>query len=235
MYEVLKHKVWEANMELVRQKLVLYTWGNASGIDRGEGVVVIKPSGVEYNELTPEMMVVLDLDGIVLEGKLKPSSDTPTHLCLYRNFPEIGGVVHTHSSRATAWAQAAMGIPYLGTTHADYFHGEIPCTRALSLEETAGAYEWNTGEVIVERFSDLNYQHLPGVLVAHHGPFTWGKDAAEAAYHSAVLEEVAYMALTTLQIRAAVGLTLPIMPRDLLDRHFLRKHGENAYYGQISK
>lgn len=228
MLEELKEEVLEANLELQVKNLVIYTWGNASGIDRDKGLVVIKPSGVSYEELTDEMMVVLDLQGKVVEGRLKPSSDTPTHLCLYRNFPEIGGVVHTHSSWATSWAQARQGIPCYGTTHADYFYGEVPCTRPLKETEIENDYELNTGQVIVECFKKFNYLHVPGVLVPSHGPFTWGKNAAEAVHNSVVLEEVAKTAYTARQLNASLN----SIPQKLLDKHFLRKHGANAYYGQ---
>lgn len=228
MLEDLKRSVLEANLELPKKGLVTYTWGNVSGIDRGSNLVVIKPSGVPYEDLNVEDLVVVDLDGNQVEGKLKPSSDTPTHLVIYRNFAQVGGVVHTHSRWATSWAQAGKGIPALGTTHADYFYGEIPCTRTLSPEELQGEYEKRTGEVIVETFLGRNPSYMPGVLVNHHGPFTWGKDAQEAVHNSVVLEEVAMMAYT------ACSLTPGIKSIDqiLLDKHFLRKHGVNAYYGQ---
>jgi L-ribulose-5-phosphate 4-epimerase len=215
-------------MELNTRKLVVYTWGNVSGIDRDHGLMVIKPSGVAYENLTPEMMVVVTLDGTVHAGQLNPSSDTATHLYLYRNFPDIGGVVHTHSPMATAWAQAQMGIPCFGTTHADYFYGEIPCTRSLTAAEINSDYETNTGKVIVERFATLDYEAVPGVLVANHAPFTWGKDPAVAVHNSVVLEEVAKMALATRQINP----TVPPAPQVLMDKHYLRKHGKDAYYGQ---
>lgn len=228
MLENLKKQVLEANLELDRRSLVIYTWGNVSGIDREQGLVVIKPSGVAYEELRVDSMVVLTLDGEVVEGELKPSSDTPTHLGLYRSFPEIGGVVHTHSPYATGWAQANRDIPCLGTTHADYFYGPIPCARPLTQEEVAGEYEKNTAKVIIERFQSLNYQHLPGVLVAGHGPFTWGKDPLEAVHNSVVLEEIAKMTLTSIQLNPEIG----PLSQYLLDKHFLRKHGPKAYYGQ---
>jgi L-ribulose-5-phosphate 4-epimerase len=227
--EKLKEQVLEANLELNSEKLVVYTWGNVSGIDREQGLFVIKPSGVAYEELRAKMMVVVDLSGKVIEGKLNPSSDTPTHLLLYQSFPKIGGVVHTHSAMATAWAQANMGIPCFGTTHADYFYGEIPCTRPMIQEEIVGEYELNTGKVIVERFQGLNYEYVPAVLVANHGPFTWGKDAAEAVHNSVVLEEVAKMGLTTKQLNPQAKQ----IAQCLLDKHFLRKHGKDAYYGQL--
>jgi L-ribulose-5-phosphate 4-epimerase len=228
LLEQLKEQVLQANLELNNRNLVVYTWGNVSGIDREQGLFVIKPSGVAYEELRSEMMVVLDLTGKVIEGKLNPSSDTPTHLYLYQNFPKIGGVVHTHSSMATAWAQANTGIPCFGTTHADYFYGEIPCTRALTEAEISGEYELNTGKVIGERFQSLNYEYVPAVLVAGHAPFTWGKDAAEAVHNSVVLEEVAKMGLAAKQLNPQVK---PVS-QYLLDKHFLRKHGKDAYYGQ---
>jgi L-ribulose-5-phosphate 4-epimerase len=230
MLEKLKEQVLEANLELDRRNLVIYTWGNVSGIDREKGLVVIKPSGVAYEELRANSMVVLSLDGEIVEGKLKPSSDTPTHLGLYRNFPEIGGVVHTHSPHATAWAQANRDIPCLGTTHADYFYGAIPCTRPLNKNEIEHEYEKNTAQVIIERFQNLDYRSLPGVLTAGHGPFTWGKDPLEAVHNSVVLEEIAKMALISVQLNPKVG----PLPQYLLDKHFLRKHGPNAYYGQAN-
>ncbi|MBO6170293.1 MAG: L-ribulose-5-phosphate 4-epimerase [Bacteroidales bacterium] len=223
----LKKQVLEANLELVRQRLVIYTWGNASGIDRERGLVVIKPSGVSYDTLTEDDMVVLDLDGKVVEGHLKPSSDTPTHLALYKAFPQIGGIVHTHSTYATAWAQAGKDLPCLGTTHADYFHGPVPCTESLSAEQVRGQYELETGNAIIRRFESLNPQFTPGVLVKNHGPFTWGASPALAAYHARVLEEVAQMAFLTLQINpSATGDPL------LEEKHFFRKHGPGATYGQ---
>jgi len=227
MLEALKQQVYEANMALVKHGLVIFTWGNASGIAREEGLFVIKPSGVDYDELRPEDMVVVDLQGNKVEGKLYPSSDTLTHCALYNSFAQIGGVAHTHSRKATAWAQAGRGIPALGTTHADYFHGEIPCTRRMTPGEIAGAYERETGRVIVEAFRDSYPMDVPGALVHSHGPFTWGKDAAEAVYHSVVLEEVAAMALDT----HLLGNDSPLQ-QELLDKHFLRKHGKDAYYGQ---
>lgn len=228
MLQELKEQVMLANQELQRQGLVIYTWGNVSGIDRERGLVVIKPSGVAYEELTPEKMVVLDLEGKIVEGKPRPSSDTPTHLELYRKFSEIGGVVHTHSKWATIWAQAGRGIPCRGTTHADYFYGEIPCTRILNEEEVAQAYELNTGRVIVERFQGINPLEMPAVLVAEHGPFTWGRDCHEAVHNSVVLEQVAEMAYFT---RLLTGHDRPIS-RHVLEKHYLRKHGPGAYYGQ---
>lgn len=228
MLEQLKEQVLEANLELDRRNLVIYTWGNVSGIDREKGLVVIKPSGVAYEELQANSMVVLSLDGEIVEGKLKPSSDTPTHLDLYRNFSEIGGVVHTHSPHATAWAQANRDIPCLGTTHADYFYGAVPCTRSLNKNEIEHEYEKNTAQVIIERFQNLDYRSLPGVLAAGHGPFTWGKDALEAVHNSVVLEQIAKMALVSVQLNPKIS----PLPQYLLDKHFLRKHGPNAYYGQ---
>lgn len=228
MLEELKQRVYEANMELPKRNLVTYTWGNVSEIDREKGVFVIKPSGVNYKDLKPEDMVVIDLDGNRVEGKYNPSTDTATHLELYKAFPEIGGVVHTHSPWATVWAQAGRSIPSYGTTHADYFYGEIPCARSLTPEEIEEAYEKNTGKVIIEAFADKNPMYVPGVLCTNHGPFTWGKDAAGAVYNAVVLEEVAKMAHYTEMIRPDVT---PI-PKPLMDKHFLRKHGANAYYGQ---
>lgn len=225
----LREEVYRANMLLREYKLITFTWGNASGIDRERGIILIKPSGVEYDQLSPENMVALDLDGHILEGDLKPSSDTPTHLVLYRAFRETGGVVHTHSRAATSWAQAGFGIPALGTTHADYFAGEIPCTRAMTHEEIAGDYEAETGHVIVERFGDLNPANIPAVLVQSHGPFTWGKTALKAAENAAVLEEVAQMAAMSAQLTGQIPTA---MPEVLLNKHFFRKHGAGAYYGQ---
>ncbi len=229
MLEALKEQVLEANLELNRRNLVVYTWGNVSGIDREQNLVVIKPSGVAYEQLSVASMVVLDLTGTIVEGGLNPSSDTPTHLHLYRSFAEIGGIVHTHSPHATAWAQAQCAIPCYGTTHADYYYGAIPCTRPLTEAEIAADYELNTAKVIVERFAtDLDYRRLPGVLVASHAPFTWGKNAATAVHNSVVLEEIAKMALDTRQLNPDIS----SVPQYLLDKHFLRKHGPNAYYGQ---
>ncbi|MFC4546265.1 L-ribulose-5-phosphate 4-epimerase [Paenactinomyces guangxiensis] len=228
MLEQLKMEVLEANLQLPKHQLVTFTWGNASGIDRKQGYVVIKPSGVPYEKLKPEHLVVLDLDGNVVEGNCKPSSDTPTHLALYKAFPSIGGIVHTHSPWATIWAQAGRAIPPLGTTHADYFYGQIPCTRAMTAEEIQADYELETGRVIIETFKQINPGDVPGVLVCQHAPFSWGKDVKEAVYHAVVLEEVAKMAYHTF------GLNPDIQPinHSLLDKHFLRKHGTNAYYGQ---
>ena len=227
MLEDLKNAVYQANLELARQKLVVYTWGNVSGIDRSKNLLVIKPSGVTYEEMKPEDMVVVDLEGKVVEGKMKPSSDTLTHIELYKAFPGIGGIVHTHSTHAVAWAQALKAIPAMGTTHADHFYGEIPCTRILSEEEVARGYEKETGRVIVETFRHLDPEHTPGVLVGNHGPFTWGSTPDKAVYHAVVLEEVARMALFTAQL----GNENPI-EKYLLDKHFYRKHGKDAYYGQ---
>lgn len=231
MLEELKREVWRANLELQRQGLVILTWGNVSGINREEGLVVIKPSGVPYDELSWEHMVIVDLEGNVVEGGLNPSSDTPTHLELYRHFEKIGGVAHTHSSWACVWAQAQMDIPCLGTTQADTFYGSIPCTRLLTRGEIEGNYEKATGKVIVERFRDLDYGAIPGVLVAGHGPFTWGKDPVEAVHNSVVLEEVAKTTYYALLVRPG----LLGIPQALLDKHFFRKHGAQAYYGQRGK
>lgn len=230
MLKKLKHAVYEANMELPHRGLVTYTWGNVSGIDRERGLVVIKPSGVSYDELTPDDLVVLDLDGKVVDGKLNPSSDTKTHLELYKAFPEIGGIVHTHSPYAVGWAQAGRDIPAYGTTHADYFYGPFPCCRSLTEQEVEEDYERNTGLVIVETFRqrELDPVHVPGAICRNHGPFTWGKDAAQAVYHAVVLEEVAKMAVYTTQIAPDAQPA----PQYVLDKHFLRKHGPNAYYGQ---
>lgn len=228
MLEDLKNRVLEANLELVRKNLVIYTWGNVSGIDRESGLVVIKPSGVDYDELKVEDMVVVDLQGKVIEGHFKPSSDTPTHLVLYRAFKEIGGVVHTHSEWATSFAQAGLSVPAFGTTHADYFYGEIPCTRAMTEGEIKGEYEKETGNVIVETFKNINPLFIPGVLVNGHGPFSWGKDCDEAVYNSVVMEQVSKIAFNTINLK---GNRNP-MDQVLLDKHFLRKHGKNAYYGQ---
>lgn len=228
MLEDLKQAVYEANMELPRRGLVTYTWGNVSGVDREKGLFVIKPSGVAYEDLRPEDMVVLDLEGRQVEGKLKPSSDTATHLELYKAFPEIGGIVHTHSSWATSWAQAGRDIPCYGTTHADYFYGSIPCARNLTKEEIEEGYEKNTGLVIVETFKNLNPVYVPGVLLKNHGPFAWGTDAGEAVHNAVVLEEVAKMAARTEQICP----TVKEAPREIQDKHFFRKHGSDAYYGQ---
>lgn len=228
MLEILKKEVYEANMELPKRGLVTYTWGNVSGVDRERELFVIKPSGISYDELKPEDMVVMDFKGNKVEGRYNPSSDTATHLELYLAFPEIGGIVHTHSPVATSWAQAGRGIPCYGTTHADYFYGEIPCARSLTEEEVKNDYEKNTGLVIIETFHNLNPTYVPGVLCKNHGPFTWGKDAAEAVYNSVVLEEVAKMNLMT----ELLNKDMTSAPQYLQDKHFLRKHGPNAYYGQ---
>ena len=228
MLEALKREVWQANLLLPQHHLVTFTWGNVSAVDRGRGLVVLKPGGVAYDAMQPDDMVVVDLEsGTLVEGRYKPSSDTPTHLVLYRAFPSAGGIVHTHSRWATVFAQAHRPIPALGTTHADDFYGEIPCTRPMTDEEIGGEYEAQTGEVIVERFRSLDPQTMRAVLVAGHGPFTWGKDAHEAVHNAVVLEEAAFMAWHTMQL----GKTEPIS-QALLDKHFLRKHGANAYYGQ---
>ena len=232
MLEDLKQAVWEANLRLPKHNLVTFTWGNVSGIDRKKGLMVIKPSGVEYDALKPSDLVVVDLEtGKTVEGDLNPSSDTDTHLVLYRAFQNIGGVVHTHSRWATIFAQAGRGVPALGTTHGDYFYGEIPCTRRMTAEEIGGRYELETGNVIVERFRHLDPDSVPAVLVHSHGPFCWGKDAKEAVHNAVVLEEVAFMAWHNLALDAA----LPPMQQELLDKHFLRKHCKNAYYGQNKK
>lgn len=230
MLEALKQAVYEANMELPKRGLVTYTWGNVSGIDRESGLVVIKPSGVNYEDLTPDKLVVLNLDGEVVEGTLNPSSDTKTHLELYKAWPELGGVVHTHSPYAVAWAQAGRDIPAYGTTHADYFYGPVPCTRDLTEAEVEEDYERNTGSVIIETFGgrELNPVHVPGVICRSHGPFTWGKNPAQAVYHAVVLEEVAKMALFTAQLKPDCAPA----PEHILNKHFQRKHGPNAYYGQ---
>ena len=231
MVEELKQKVFEANLELVRQGLVIYTFGNVSGIDREKNLVVIKPSGVDYDVMKPEDMVVVTLDGKRVEGDLNPSSDLETHLALYRAFPGIGGVAHTHSKMATAWAQAGRGIPAYGTTQADYCHGDIPCTRPMTKEEIESAYEANTGLVIAERFEGEDAMMYPGVLVSSHGPFSWGEDAAQSVYHAAIMEYAAEMALAT----EAINPRVTTMPQALLDKHYFRKHGANAYYGQAKK
>lgn len=230
MLEELKKKVYEANMELPRRGLITYTWGNVSGIDRDTGYFVIKPSGVDYDKLRPEDMVVMDLEGNRIEGTLNPSSDTPTHLELYKKYPEIGGVVHTHSPEATSWAQAGRDSVIWNTTCRTNFYGPIPCARSLTPEEIGGEYERNTGLVIIETFEQrgLNPMHTPGVLCTNHGPFTWGKDAAEAVHNAVVLEEVARMAIRTELLNPQVQPA----PDSIRDKHFFRKHGENAYYGQ---
>lgn len=228
MLEELKQQVYEANMELPRRGMVTYTWGNVSGIDRESGLFVIKPSGIDYEKLTPMDMVILNMKGDIVEGKYNPSSDTPTHLELYKAFPELGGIVHTHSAWATSWAQACRSIPCYGTTHADYFYGPVPCARGLTEEEINGEYEKNTGLVIIETFRGKEPLTVPGVLCAGHGPFTWGKSAALAVHNAVVLEEVAKMAFRTEQLNHAAAPA----PQALQDKHFMRKHGPNAYYGQ---
>lgn len=228
MFENLKIDVCEANLELKRNNLIIYSWGNVSGIDRDKGIVAIKPSGVSYDTLCPDDIVLLDLEGTVVEGKLRPSSDTPTHLELYRNFPNIGGVCHTHSLHATIWAQACQPIPCFGTTHADYYYGSIPVTGLMTDDQIATEYELNTGKVIVETFSTLDPDQMPAVLVANHGPFTWGPTPTKSVESAVVLEQVAEMALKT----SILNPELPAISQTLLDKHYLRKHGKNAYYGQ---
>jgi L-ribulose-5-phosphate 4-epimerase len=227
----LREEVLEANLELVRRGLVLYTFGNASGISRDQNLVVIKPSGVPYEAMKPEHLVITDLEGKIVEGSLRPSSDLPTHLVLYQSFPEIGGVAHTHSEYATSWAQARRPIPCFGTTHADYFHGPIPVTQAMAGGEIASEYEKNTGHAIVRAFEKMGHASVPAVLVANHGPFAWGSDPAEAAHNAAVLEAVARMAYFTLNIDPAAK----SVGEGLHDMHYLRKHGSNAYYGQAKE
>ncbi len=231
LLERLREQVLDANLELVRRGLVLYTFGNASGIARGEGLVVIKPSGVPYEEMRPEDLVVTDLEGRIVEGSLRPSSDLPTHLVLYKAFPSIGGIAHTHSEYATSWAQAQRPIPCLGTTHADYFHGPVPVTEPLRPEEIATDYEKNTGEVIVRTFAGQDAAAVPAVLVTNHGPFAWGPDPGAAAHHAVILEAVARMAWFTLGINSSAG----AIGSALHDKHYLRKHGADAYYGQKRK
>jgi L-ribulose-5-phosphate 4-epimerase len=228
VYEELKKAVCDANIELQRQKLVIYSFGNVSGIDRSKGIVAIKPSGVPYDDLTPDKIVVLDLDGNRVEGDLKPSSDAPTHLELYRNFKVVGGICHAHSTNATMWAQACREIPCFGTTHADYFYGSIPVTEVMTANQTKSDYELNTGKVIVKRFAGMNPMEMPAGLVANHGPFTWGKTPADAVEAAVVLEQIAATALGTILINPDIN---PIS-QALLDKHYLRKHGKNAYYGQ---
>jgi len=231
MLEELKEKVCKANLDLVSHGLVIFTWGNVSAIDRGSNLVVIKPSGVSYSDMRPSDMVVVNLDGKVVEGELNPSSDTPTHLALYRAFKSVGGIVHTHSTFATAWAQSGLDIPNIGTTHADYFHDSIPCTRDMTEQEVlGGAYELETGNVIIERFASLDAMHTPGVLVKNHGPFTWGVDADDAVHNSVVVEQVAKMAFVSLSLNPS-----PTMNPLLVEKHFSRKHGPDAYYGQKKK
>ena len=226
--EKLIKEVFEANLLLVKHSLVIFTWGNVSGIDREKGLVVIKPSGVDYDKMSADDMVVVDLDGNIVEGKYKPSSDTPTHLELYKAFKNIGGIVHTHSRMATSWAQAGRSIPAYGTTHGDYFYGDIPCTRKMTPAEISSEYEKNTGLVITETFNDISADDIPAVLVHSHGPFTWGKNPHEAVHNSVVLEELASMAMNTEIINSSAER----MQSELLDKHYLRKHGKNAYYGQ---
>ena len=228
MMQTPKQQVFDANMDLPRYGLVTFTWGNVSAIDRERGLVAIKPSGVAYEAMQANDMVVVDLEGNVVEGRYRPSSDTATHLALYRHYPSLGGVVHTHSTHATAWAQAGQAIPALGTTHADYFFGDIPCTRALSAGEVAEAYELNTGNVIIETLGEVEPLHTPGIVVYQHGPFAWGKDAHDAVHNAVVMEEVARMAWI------ARGINPQLKPIDswLMDKHFMRKHGPDAYYGQ---
>ena len=228
MLEELKEKVYRANIDLVKHGLVIFTWGNVSGIDREKGLMVIKPSGVDYDVMTPDDMVVIDIrTGEKVEGKLKPSSDTPTHLALYRAWPEIGGVVHTHSTYATAWSQAGIDLPNIGTTHADYFHKAIPCTPDMTEPEVTNDYELETGNVIIKRFEDMNPMHTPGVLVKNHGPFSWGKDPHDAVHNAVLMEQVAKMAFIAYQVNP--GLTMNPL---LIEKHYLRKHGPGAYYGQ---
>jgi len=227
MLEQLKEEVCKANLDLVTYNMVIFTWGNVSGIDRTSEKVVIKPSGVEYDVMKPEDMVVVDLDGKVVEGTLKPSSDTPTHIELYKAFPDIAGVVHTHSPWATIWSQSGRDLPALGTTHADYFYGPIPCTRKMVKAEVEEAYEKDTGKVIIERFKNIDPMAVPGVLVNGHAPFAWGNDVNNAVHNAVVLEEVAKMAYYTLQLNPSARID-----QFLLDKHYLRKHGKNAYYGQ---
>lgn len=228
MLEELKKQVYEANMLLPKYGLVTFTWGNVSGIDRSRGYVVIKPSGIPYENMQAEDMVVIDLEGNHVEGKWNPSSDTATHLEIYNAFPEVGGIVHTHSRWATTFAQAGLGIPAMGTTHGDYFYGEIPCTRPMTDAEIEGEYEKETGKIIVETVSAKSAKDIPGVLVYSHGPFAWGSDAANAVHNAVVMEEVAFMDWHTMVINPNMG----AMQQSLLDKHYLRKHGKNAYYGQ---
>jgi len=229
MLEALKQAVFDANLLLPKYGLITFTWGNVSGIDREKGLVVIKPSGVDYDKMTANDMVVVDMDGKTVEGDLNPSSDLATHLVLYKAFPSLGGIVHTHSRWATIFSQMGKGIPALGTTHGDYFYGEIPCTRRMTKQEIQGEYEKETGNVIVERFNGMDAAAIPAVLVDSHGPFTWGKDAMEAVHNAVVLEEVAMMAWHVMSLNGAEATP---MQQVLLDKHYLRKHGANAYYGQ---
>ena len=230
MLEKLKEEVFKANLDLVKYGLVIFTWGNVSAIDRESGLVVIKPSGVSYDEMKADDMVVVDLKGNVVEGELNPSSDTPTHIEIYKAFPDVRGVVHTHSTYATSWAQACRPIPTVGTTHADYFYGPIPCTRTMTKEEVEGEYEKETGIVIIEAFKDKDPMGTPGVLVANHGPFTWGKSANDAVHNSVVLEQVAKMTYVSYTLNPKMD-----MNNHMTDKHYYRKHGENAYYGQKIK
>lgn len=230
MLEKLKQEVYQANLDLVRHGLVILTWGNVSAIDRETNLVVIKPSGVSYDSMKVEDMVVVDLDGNVVEGSLRPSSDTPTHIAIYKAFAEVGAVVHTHSTYATAWAQACREIPNLGTTHSDTFHHNVPCTDEMSVEQIVSAYEAETGTVIADAFKNINPMHTPAVLVAHHGPFTWGESAAKAVENAVILEEVARMTSITVALNPTVQ-----MNENLIEKHYSRKHGANAYYGQIKK
>jgi L-ribulose-5-phosphate 4-epimerase len=227
MLEKLKAEVFKANLDLVKHGLVIFTWGNVSAIDRATGLVVIKPSGVSYEEMKAEDMVVIDMEGKIVEGKMKPSSDTATHLVLYKSFPNIGGVVHTHSTYATSWAQAGLDLPNIGTTHSDYFSGAIPCTRDMTQQEVEGEYELETGNVIAERFTGLNPDFIPGVLVKNHGPFSWGKDAHDAVHNAVVMEQVAKMGYISYGVNPDLT-----MSNDLIKKHFFRKHGPGAYYGQ---
>lgn len=230
MLEQLKERVYTSNLELIARGVVIYTWGNVSEIDRSSGIIAIKPSGVDYDVMTPDDIVLVSLEtGELVEGKRKPSSDTPTHLELYRAFPEIGGITHTHSINAVAFAQAGMDIPALGTTHADYFYGDIPCTRALTKDEVESAYEANTGKVVIETIQNCAYpvMSIPGIVVKNHGPFAWGKNAASSVYHAVVMEKVAEMTIKTLQLNPQSE-----MAQYVLDKHYMRKHGPNAYYGQ---
>lgn len=227
----LRQTVWKANIDLKNHGLVTFTWGNVSGIDREQGLMVIKPSGVEYDDMKPEDMVIVDLQGNIVEGKLNPSSDTVTHLALYNHYPQIASIVHTHSSFATAWAQSGRAIPAMGTTHADYFYGQIPCSRALSADEIIGAYELNTGKVIIETIGENDPMAIPGILVKEHAPFAWGSSPNNAVHNAVVLEEVAKMALHTLAINPQSG----AISDTLLDKHYQRKHGKNASYGQANK
>lgn len=227
MLENIRERVYQANIELVRKGLVIHTWGNVSGRDRKTGYIVIKPSGVSYDSMSPDDMVIIDSTGKVIEGKYKPSTDTPTHLTLYNRFSELGGIVHTHSTYATAWAQSGRAIPPLGTTHADHYYGEVPITRLMNKQEIDSNYEENTGKIIIEKFEKINPLHVPSVLVNGHGPFCWGSSAEEAVYNAVALEEIARMAFYTVLL----GKNEPV-GNDLLEKHFTRKHGEKAYYGQ---